>query len=73
MTEDDDEISGKFVLVVSDMHVGSAYGLLPEGFVGSTGAMLNLNMGQEYLWECWKHFPGCPAKDRRADRQRGRD
>jgi hypothetical protein len=52
MTEDDDEISGKFVLVVSDMHVGSAYGLLPEGFVGSTGAMLNLNMGQEYLWEC---------------------
>jgi hypothetical protein len=56
MTEDDDGISGKFVLVVSDIHVGSAYGLLPEGFVGSTGTMLNLNMGQEYLWECWRHF-----------------
>jgi hypothetical protein len=56
MTEDDDEISGKFVLVVSDMHVGSAYGLLPYGFVGSTGVELNLNIGQEYLWECWKHF-----------------
>jgi hypothetical protein len=38
------------------MHVGSAYGLLPEGFVGSTGVELNLNLGQQYLWECWKHF-----------------
>jgi hypothetical protein len=49
LTEDDDEISGKFVLVVSDLHMGSAYGLLPYGFVGSTGVELNLNMGQEYL------------------------
>ena len=24
--------------------------------VGSTGVELNLNVGQEYLWECWKHF-----------------
>lgn len=54
----------KFVLVVSDLHVGSAFGPLPEGFVGSTGVELNLNKGpneglnrgQEYLLECWTHF-----------------
>jgi len=46
----------KFVLVVSDLHVGSALALLPEGFQGSNGVTLNLNIGQQYLWQCWKHF-----------------
>jgi len=40
-------------LVVSDLHVGSAFGILPSGFVGSTGSELILNQGQEYLLECW--------------------
>ena len=53
MTTDD-----KFVLLVSDLHVGSAFGLLPEGFQGSNGAIVNLNSGQQYLWSCWQHFLG---------------
>jgi hypothetical protein len=69
MTEDDDEISGKFVLVVSDMHVGSAYGLLPEGFVGSTGVELNLNLAGISLGMLEALYPGRAAKDRRAGRQ----
>lgn len=44
------------VLIISDTHVGSAFGLMPEGFLSSTGIRLPLNMGQEYLLECWQHF-----------------
>jgi len=40
-------------LVLSDLHVGSAFGILPQGFIGSTGSELILNQGQEYLLECW--------------------
>ena len=45
----------KRVLVVSDLHVGSIYGLLPPGFVTSEGREINLNSGQKYLWQCWEH------------------
>jgi len=44
-----------FVLVISDLHVGGSYGLMPADFRASTGAVLNLNSGQEYLLECWEH------------------
>ena len=40
-------------VVVSDTHVGSAFGIFPEGFTGSTGSEINLNVGQKYLLECW--------------------
>lgn len=40
-------------LAVSDLHVGSAFGILPQGFRGSAGTEINLNSGQEYLLECW--------------------
>jgi len=53
MSKDD-----KFLLVISDLHVGSAYALMPKGFRASTGATVSLNTGQEYLWECWQHFLG---------------
>ena len=46
----------KFLLVISDTHVGSAYGTFPRGFCVSTGAGVSLNSGQDYLLECWEHF-----------------
>lgn len=43
-------------LVVSDIHCGSIYGLLPPGFVTFEGVEKKLNVGQQYLWECWEDF-----------------
>ncbi len=43
------------VLILSDLHVGSAYGVMPSDFVLSTGAKCNLNAGQAYLLRCWEH------------------
>jgi len=40
-------------LVVSDTHVGSAFGIFPEGFEGSIGSEISLNVGQKYLLACW--------------------
>ena len=40
-------------LVVSDLHVGGAFGIFPQGFTGSVGSELLLNEGQKYLLECW--------------------
>lgn len=42
--------------VVSDLHCGSIYGLLPPGFHDFKGKECRLNAGQEYLWECWIDF-----------------
>ncbi len=39
--------------VVSDLHVGSIYGLMPPGFETSAGSVASLNIGQRYLWDCW--------------------
>lgn len=38
-----------WTLWIADLHVGSAFSLLPEGFVGSVGVELGLNTGQEHL------------------------
>ena len=43
----------KCVLVVSDLHCGSVFGLLPPNFETSSGAHLAQNASQRYLWECW--------------------
>lgn len=44
------------LLVLSDLQVGSAFGVFPEGFTLSTGSVYQLNTGQEYLFECWRHM-----------------
>jgi len=41
------------ILVVSDLHVGSVYGLLPPGYHDSRGNEIRQNIGQKYLWDCW--------------------
>jgi hypothetical protein len=43
-------------VVVSDIHAGSIYGLLPPGFITFEGVEKKLNVGQQYLWECWQDF-----------------
>ena len=44
------------VVIVNDLHVGSIYGLLPPGFTASSGAVIGLTPGQEYLYNCLDHF-----------------
>jgi Calcineurin-like phosphoesterase len=44
----------KRILVISDTHVGSIYGLMPPNFVCSADYEVKLNPGQQYLYECWK-------------------
>jgi len=41
------------IIALSDMHVGSAFGIFPQDFVLSVGSVATLNVGQEYLLECW--------------------
>jgi len=43
-------------VVVSDIHCGSIYGLLPPNFVTYEGVPKIINPGQEYLWDCWIDF-----------------
>jgi hypothetical protein len=43
----------KRILVVSDLHHGSIYGMLPPNFELSSGQIIQQNAGQKYLWECW--------------------
>ena len=43
----------KAILVVSDLHCGSIYGMLPPDFATQDGAPKVPNAGQKYLWECW--------------------
>lgn len=41
------------VLVVSDLHTGSIYGLAVPGFRLASGARLSLTDGQQWLWDRW--------------------
>ena len=43
------------VILVSDTHTGSRYGLWPEGATDDEGAKPELNKYQTYLWDCWQH------------------
>lgn len=49
------------------MHCGSIYGLVPPGFTVTDAQAgpreIMLNVGQKYLWECWKHFCGEMKKE----------
>jgi len=40
-------------LLVSDLHVGSIFGMLPPHFEASDQHIVLQNPGQKYLWECW--------------------
>ena len=46
----------KKILVVSDLHCGSIFGMLPPNFETSDGSPKSQNKGQEYLWSCWSHL-----------------
>jgi len=48
----------KCVLVLSDLHCGSIYGMLPPNFVCSDDAPRAQNPGQQYLWRCWEYLRG---------------
>jgi hypothetical protein len=43
-------------VVVSDLHAGSIYGILPPDFVTYEGVPCTPNIGQEYLWDCFTDF-----------------
>ncbi len=42
------------VVVVSDLHCGSIYGMLPPKFLTSDEKIVGQNPGQQYLWKCWE-------------------
>jgi len=43
-------------VIVSDLHAGSFYGLLPPEFITFEGVPKLQNPGQIYLWQCWLDF-----------------
>jgi hypothetical protein len=43
----------KQILVLSDFHAGSMYGLLPPNFVSINGNPIQQNAGQKYLYDCF--------------------
>lgn len=43
-------------LIISDLHVGSAFAIFPDNFRLSSGGMVSLNDGQLYLLDCWNHM-----------------
>jgi hypothetical protein len=43
-------------VVVSDLHCGSFYGMLPPDYITFEGVPKIQNPGQKYLWECWLDF-----------------
>lgn len=52
----------KRIVVVSDLHAGSMYGMLPPGFRTFEGVQRPQNPGQVYLWQCWLDFVGRALK-----------
>jgi len=46
----------QYLLILSDLHIGSAFGLFPPDFQIGTGNTINLNVAQDYLWQCYNHM-----------------
>lgn len=46
----------KKVIVLSDTHCGSTYGILPPGVELQEENAVQLNPLQEYLWDCWQDW-----------------
>lgn len=44
------------VLVISDLHIGSTYSLIPKGFITSEGYEVKPNKAQQWLAKCWEDF-----------------
>ena len=44
-------MSSLWFLLMADIHVGEAFAIWPPGFRGSLGVKLNLNNGQQYLYD----------------------
>lgn len=57
----------KRIAVVSDLHVGSIYGLLPPGLESSDGRVISSNIGQDHLWNCWVDAAGWLKRQGRID------
>lgn len=51
-----EQILTKSIVVISDTHTGSIYGMLPPNFTLSDDRPITLNAGQQFLWQCWEHF-----------------
>jgi hypothetical protein len=49
-------------IVVSDLHAGSIYGLLPPDFTTFDRVPKPQNAGQKYLWDCWLDFAARAAE-----------
>ncbi len=47
-------MGAKGVLVVSDLHVGSIFGMLPPDFKSSDDRIIPQSHAQQYLWERWQ-------------------
>ncbi len=45
-------------IILSDLHVGSIYGIWPPEHVLDEGSKWMLNPFQSYILECWQHFWG---------------
>jgi len=43
-------------IIISDLHAGSIYGMLPPDFKTFEDVEKPQNTGQKYLWECWLDF-----------------
>lgn len=44
---------GPVIVVLSDLHVGSTKGLMPESYTTVEGVEVRQNALQQYLWQCW--------------------
>lgn len=42
------------VIVISDLHAGSTYGIMPPNFHTKEGNEIGLNDVQKWYWECWE-------------------
>ena len=42
--------------IISDLHSGSIYGLLPPNFETFEGMTRSQNVGQRFLWDCWMDY-----------------
>lgn len=48
----------KKIAIVSDIHAGSIFGMLPPAFINSEDKVVEQNVGQAHLWKCWENFAG---------------
>jgi hypothetical protein len=44
----------KYLVVLSDLHIGGTTAVWPKGFITQQGNEISLNPLQEWLWDCWQ-------------------